>query len=156
MRSVCTIWQSWPVCSLRWREKAGRKNLTQPLDWSPSISNTHWGLNRVHFLSLSFSIIMILWVSWSLHRRSDSLKRVMVFPGSSSPSLLVQTDSSVSLLHTDKLKMAWTTNTSTLLRCLKNTDPKPVQAIVHYIDLFLGVFLVCQHLGISTKMEFQT
>lgn len=39
----------------------------------------------------------------------------MVFPGSSSPSLLVQTDSSVSLLHTDKLKMAWTTNTSTLL-----------------------------------------
>ncbi|XP_058622192.1 protein FAM234A [Onychostoma macrolepis] len=47
--------------------------------------------------------------------QSDSLKRVMVFPGSSPPSLLVQTDSSVSLLHTDTLKMAWTTNTSTLL-----------------------------------------
>ncbi|XP_043082066.1 protein FAM234A [Puntigrus tetrazona] len=46
---------------------------------------------------------------------SDSLKRVMVFPGSGSLSLLVQTDSSVSLLHTDKLKTAWTTNTSTLL-----------------------------------------
>ncbi|XP_016339765.1 protein FAM234A-like [Sinocyclocheilus anshuiensis] len=45
----------------------------------------------------------------------DSLKRVMVVPGSSSSSLLVQTDSSVSLLHTDKLKIAWTTNTSTLL-----------------------------------------
>ncbi|XP_016425867.1 protein FAM234A-like isoform X2 [Sinocyclocheilus rhinocerous] len=47
--------------------------------------------------------------------QSDSLKRVMVVPGSSSPSLLVQTDSSVSLLHTDKLKIAWSTNTSTLL-----------------------------------------
>uniref|UniRef100_A0A8C1GTC0 Protein FAM234A-like n=1 Tax=Cyprinus carpio TaxID=7962 RepID=A0A8C1GTC0_CYPCA len=47
--------------------------------------------------------------------QSDSLKRVMVFPGSSSPSLLVQTDSSVSLLHTDKLKIAWSTNTSALL-----------------------------------------
>uniref|UniRef100_A0A8C2DY36 Family with sequence similarity 234 member A n=1 Tax=Cyprinus carpio TaxID=7962 RepID=A0A8C2DY36_CYPCA len=45
----------------------------------------------------------------------DSLKRVMVVPGSSSPSLLVQTDSSVSLLHTDKLKIAWSTNTSALL-----------------------------------------
>ncbi|XP_042570753.1 protein FAM234A-like [Cyprinus carpio] len=39
----------------------------------------------------------------------------MVVPGSSSPSLLVQTDSSVSLLHTDKLKIAWSTNTSALL-----------------------------------------
>ncbi|XP_052452602.1 protein FAM234A isoform X1 [Carassius gibelio] len=47
--------------------------------------------------------------------QSDSLKRVMVVPGSSSPSLLVQTNSSVSLLHTDKLKMAWSTNTSDLL-----------------------------------------
>uniref|UniRef100_A0A8C2A4Z7 Family with sequence similarity 234 member A n=1 Tax=Cyprinus carpio TaxID=7962 RepID=A0A8C2A4Z7_CYPCA len=47
--------------------------------------------------------------------QSDSLKHVMVFPGSSSPSLLVQTDSSVSLLHTDKLKIAWSTNTSALL-----------------------------------------
>ncbi|RXN25872.1 protein FAM234A-like [Labeo rohita] len=46
---------------------------------------------------------------------SDSLKRVMVYPGSGSPSLLIQTDSSISLLHTDKLKIAWTTNTSSLL-----------------------------------------
>ncbi|XP_026114160.1 protein FAM234A-like [Carassius auratus] len=45
----------------------------------------------------------------------DSLKRVMVVPGSSSPSLLVQTESSVSLLNTDKLKIAWSTNTSALL-----------------------------------------
>ncbi|XP_067233745.1 protein FAM234A [Chanodichthys erythropterus] len=47
--------------------------------------------------------------------QSDSLKRVSVVHGSSSPSLLVQTDSSVSLLHTDKLNIAWTTNTSALL-----------------------------------------
>ncbi|XP_051543377.1 protein FAM234A-like [Myxocyprinus asiaticus] len=47
--------------------------------------------------------------------QSDSLKRVLVVHGGSSPSLLVQTDSSVSLLHTDKLKITWTTNTSTLL-----------------------------------------
>ncbi|XP_073686784.1 protein FAM234A [Garra rufa] len=47
--------------------------------------------------------------------QSDSLKRVMVYPGSGSPSLLIQTDSSVSLLHTDKLNIAWTTNTSSLL-----------------------------------------
>ncbi|KAK2870460.1 hypothetical protein Q8A67_024852 [Cirrhinus molitorella] len=47
--------------------------------------------------------------------QSDSLKRVMVYPGSGSPSLLIQTGSSVSLLHTDKLNIAWTTNTSTLL-----------------------------------------
>ncbi|XP_052397900.1 protein FAM234A-like [Carassius gibelio] len=45
----------------------------------------------------------------------DSLKRVMVVPGSSSPSLLVQTESSVSLLNTDKLKITWSTNTSALL-----------------------------------------
>ncbi|KAK7123352.1 hypothetical protein R3I93_021691 [Phoxinus phoxinus] len=47
--------------------------------------------------------------------QSDSLKRVSVVHGSGSPSLLVQTDSSVSLLLTDKLKIAWTTNTSALL-----------------------------------------
>ncbi|XP_051538205.1 protein FAM234A-like [Myxocyprinus asiaticus] len=47
--------------------------------------------------------------------QSDSLKRVLVVHGGSSPSLLVQTDSSVSLLHMDKLNIAWTTNTSTLL-----------------------------------------
>ncbi|XP_039540460.1 protein FAM234A [Pimephales promelas] len=47
--------------------------------------------------------------------QSASLKRVSVVHDGSSPSLLVQTDSSVSLLHTDKLKIAWTTNTSALL-----------------------------------------
>ncbi|XP_059391363.1 protein FAM234A-like [Carassius carassius] len=45
----------------------------------------------------------------------DSLKRVMVVPAISSPSLLVQTASSVSLLNTDKLKITWSTNTSALL-----------------------------------------
>ncbi|XP_067291402.1 protein FAM234A isoform X2 [Pseudorasbora parva] len=47
--------------------------------------------------------------------QSDSLKRVTVVDRSGSPSLLVQTDSSVSLLLTDKLKIAWTANTSALL-----------------------------------------
>ncbi|TRY92897.1 hypothetical protein DNTS_005711 [Danionella cerebrum] len=47
---------------------------------------------------------------------SASLKRVLTVYGSGSPaSLLIQTDSSISLLHTDSLKMAWSTNTSALL-----------------------------------------
>ncbi|XP_056307100.1 protein FAM234A [Danio aesculapii] len=47
--------------------------------------------------------------------QSGFLKRVLAVQGSNPPSLLIQTDSSVSLLQTDKLKTAWTTNTSTLL-----------------------------------------
>ncbi|KAA0705082.1 hypothetical protein E1301_Tti017867 [Triplophysa tibetana] len=46
---------------------------------------------------------------------SDSLKRVMVVRGGSAQALLVQTGSSVSLLHTEKLEILWSTNTSNLL-----------------------------------------
>lgn len=46
---------------------------------------------------------------------SDSLKGVQVVNVEPAASLLIQTGSNVSLLHTDNLQIAWTTNTSNLL-----------------------------------------
>ncbi|XP_073720390.1 protein FAM234A [Misgurnus anguillicaudatus] len=47
--------------------------------------------------------------------QSDSLKGVLVLHGKPASSLLIQAGSSVSLLHTDNLQIAWTTNSSNLL-----------------------------------------